>query len=224
MPADIKLAKKSPLFFNSKFYTSIDIPKIISTPRGAAREFFSIDENAFVVLLGANSMSDKRKGFIYSFEAIRKVCKLIDNMCVLIIGHVNDSSISSWLLNSNIKVITPGFMNTEGLFKAFCAADCFLSTTIADSGPMMVNYSVVIGTPVVSFNVGVAQDIVIHKKNGYIAKYKDDSDVANGIRFIYNLDHTERTVMKQQCIKILDNIKCDDAWFLKLYKDYYDRK
>ncbi len=62
------------------------------------------------------------------------------------------------------------------------------------------------------------------EKNGYIAKYKDDSDVANGIRFIYNLNHTERTVMKQQCIKILDDIKCDEAWFMKLYKDYYDTK
>lgn len=224
VPADIRLAKKSPLFINSKFYSYIDVPKINSTPKDAAKDYFSIKKTSFVVLLGANSINDKRKGFIYSFEAIKKVCKSIDNLCILIIGHLNDSSVLNFFVKSNIQVVTPGFLNTEGLIKAFCAADCFLSTTVADSGPMMINYSVAVGVPVISFNVGVAQDIVIHKKNGYIAKYKDDSDIANGIKFIYNLNDTQRLFIKQQSLKIIDDLKCHKTWFIKLYNDYYDIK
>lgn len=65
---------------------------------------------------------------------------------------------------SNVNIIMPGFLSENELFEVYCAADVFMSTTIADSGPMMVNYSIACGTPVVSFPIGVAQDLVMHKK------------------------------------------------------------
>jgi len=39
------------------------------------------------------------------------------------------------------------------------------------------------GTPVVGFNIGGIPDIIKHKENGYLAKYKDAEDLANGITF-----------------------------------------
>ena len=45
------------------------------------------------------------------------------------------------------------------------------------------------GTPVVGFNNTGVQDIVRHKKNGYLAEYKNISDLAEGI--IWTLENNE---------------------------------
>jgi glycosyltransferase involved in cell wall biosynthesis len=37
------------------------------------------------------------------------------------------------------------------------------------------------GTPVVAFNIGGNSDMIEHKVNGYLAKEKDDADLAEGI-------------------------------------------
>jgi len=39
------------------------------------------------------------------------------------------------------------------------------------------------GIPVVGFDVGGIPDMISHKVNGYLAKYKDSEDLASGIRF-----------------------------------------
>ena len=36
-------------------------------------------------------------------------------------------------------------------------------------------------TPVVAFNIGGNGDMIVHKVNGYLAKEKDDADLAEGI-------------------------------------------
>ena len=42
------------------------------------------------------------------------------------------------------------------------------------------------GSPVVGFNVGGIPDMV-SEKTGYLAKYKDEDDLAKGIDYILNL-------------------------------------
>ena len=103
---------------------------------------------------------------------------------------------------------------------AFCASDCFLSTTIADSGPMMVNFSIALGVPVVSFSIGVAQDIVLHKETGYIAEYMNSDDVANGIRYLSQLPESEKSVMMYNCKKVIDKWQKSSTCFEKLAKYY----
>ena len=59
-------------------------------------------------------------------------------------------------------------------------SDVFLSPSIQDAGPMMLNQALMCGTPAVAFNIGVAYDI-INDKTGYLAKYRDSEDFCKGI-------------------------------------------
>ena len=40
------------------------------------------------------------------------------------------------------------------------------------------------GTPCVGFNIGGIPDQIRHKANGYLAKFKDANDLANGIKYV----------------------------------------
>ncbi|HEY5124202.1 MAG TPA: glycosyltransferase [Ignavibacteria bacterium] len=63
--------------------------------------------------------------------------------------------------------------NTFGIASAFQAADVFVCPSIEDSGPIMINQSIMCGTPVVVFEMGVATDLVETGITGFRAKNKD---------------------------------------------------
>lgn len=200
-PYDCRLAMASPLFKDAKVFSAIAIPKMPSIGYLEARKVFGISDQEFVIMIGANSLADVRKGMIYSMQAIKKFAFCHYNVCVLALGKMNNIDV---LDVGNARIITPGFVDFNKLSAAFAASDCFLNTTVADSGPVMVNFSIVMNTPVVSFDIGIAQDLVLHKKTGYIARYKDADDVANGIEFLYNSD---RGTIKKECNALISNLR-----------------
>ena len=77
---------------------------------------------------------------------------------------------------------------------------------------MMVNYSFALGTPVVSFPIGVADDLIVHKETGYLATYKDVEDVAKGILFLRGLNEDERNSMSERCVKIINDKSIKGSW------------
>lgn len=207
-PYDIKLAEKTTIFKDAKKLYSVQAPFVKQIARSEARKKLNIGDDKFVVFVGASSIGEVRKGIKYSIEALEKAGKQIDNLLVLVAGRAT----------MNIKVpnmLNLGFVDFEKLMCCFSASDCFLSTTIADSGPMMVNYSISLGTPVVSFAVGIADDLVVHKKTGYLAKYKDSDDVAEGIKYFAKLSDDERLEVFENCKKIIEQ-KVMPSWIKQL--------
>lgn len=213
-PYDCRKAKSSIIFQNAIFYPFIEIPKVNISPSDKSREHFGFSDGEFVIMIGAASLSDVRKGLKYSLQAIRKFVNTYPNVCILVPGH-NSVALQETL--AGIKVVSPGYIDIDELFMAFCASNCFLSTTIADSGPMMVNYSIATGTPVVSFDLGIAQDLVIHKRTGYIAKYKDVSDLVNGLDYIF---HSDQSIMRQNCLDLIAELDKKPKWYEKFYSDF----
>ena len=87
----------------------------------------------------------------------------------------------------------------ETLAKVYQAADIFVCPSIEDSGPMMINESIMSGTPVVSFNMGVAADLVQSDKTGYIANLADSKDLAKGIHKIFSATKPEYQSLAANC-------------------------
>ncbi len=211
-PYDCRLAQQSPLFKDASYIQLVNMPQLPAYSRTEARAKFRIPEGDFVVLMGANYLYETRKGVKYSAEAIRMFAAAHENVCVLLPGN---NAAGNELDFGNAKVVYTGFLSMDDLCAAYCAADCFLSTTIADSGPMMVNFSIIEGIPVVAFDLGIAQDLVLHKRTGYIAQYKDSKDVANGLEFIYNSDGEQ---FREECRKLVQKHRNRPSPFEELYR------
>ena len=62
------------------------------------------------------------------------------------------------------------------------AADVFACPSIDDFGPMMINESVICGTPVVAFRSGVAPDLIRSDSLGYLANKFDSDDFSKGLK------------------------------------------
>ena len=45
------------------------------------------------------------------------------------------------------------------------------------------------GTPVVAFNCTSIPELIDHKIDGYVARYKDSDDLIEGIKYFYNNRH-----------------------------------
>ncbi len=224
VPADCRLAVKSPLFQGAKMYELVPDPVVEFIDKQEARKAFGIPDGVFVAMTGASNISDFRKGFRYAVEAVNMLAEKYDNIYFMLLG--NPVKEATFDISPRVKVLMPGFLDIHGLFHAFCASDCFLNMTIADSGPMMVNYSMACGTPVVSFYIGIAQDLVEHKKTGYIAQFKDSEDVARGMKFILRLSKEEKEKMAEDCKHQIAKVKPNIDWADDIYEnwDNYDNK
>lgn len=214
---DMQLAKTSPLFRNCIYLKPRpDILDEISYDKKECREFFGLKDDSFVIMSGAQALS-ARKGFKYAIEAVNKLAEMHSNICFLLLGPNENENEVRVQLNPNVNLVMPGFLNKEGLLKAFCASNCHLSTSIADSGPMMVNYAISLACPTVSFGIGVALDLIIHKTTGYLAAYKDSQSLCDGLDFIYSLSVEERQAIKNNCIALCEKIKNQRPWQMELY-------
>ena len=208
-PNDMRIAQKVSFFKNAVAIPNVEYPKVSLTSKEVARKDFHISKNDFVVLVGSTNIKSSRKGFQFASQALNEVKNQIPELTILFAGKSDDSIKKHF---PNIKIINIGFVNLDTLYKAFCASDCFLNSTIADSGPMMVNYSFAIGTPVVSFPVGIAMDLIEHKKTGYIADYKNSTNLANGIIYLHSLSQEDRIQMSKECIKKIKHESQYGGW------------
>ena len=53
---------------------------------------------------------------------------------------------------------------------------------------MVVLEAMACGTPVIAFNTGGVPELIEHMKTGYVAKYKNSDDLANGVELFLKDD------------------------------------
>lgn len=216
---DVERAKKTKFL---KDATMISVCNPFKVPfildKTEARQHLNLPENAFVLFWGAQNTQEKRKGFSYFIKALEIVSSQIKEkrICALILANdVVDSD--NYELGDNITILQPGFLDKKGLFSAFYASDLFVSTSIDDSGPMMVNYSIACGTPVLSFPVGIALDLVKEGETGFIADFLNAESLAKGIMLFYEMDEAKKKLYSENCLNLMSEIRKDyKPWHLRI--------
>ena len=201
---DLELVRKTPFLRHMNLHKTCSYPRNIPIfSRSESRNYFKIPKEDFVIFAGANNVKDERKGFIYLKEALHEFIRLKKNklkrITLLLIG--NGLSDSDFDYGENINVLIKDFLPKSHFFKAYYACDVYISPTIADSGPMMVNFAIACGRPVICFPIGVALDLVVPGKTGYIARITDSKDIAEGIEMFYNMDMSQMLVIEKNCKK-----------------------
>lgn len=195
--AGINQAKMSSLFKeNTRYYREYKGVEIPEMSKKECLSYFNLDGSQYIIMFGATYIDEERKGVKYLLEALEIVSKNINQEIIALIpGNLN------WKFKdfSNITFKYLGLLSFENLCKAFIASNLYLSPSIADSGPMMVRYSIACGTPVVAFPIGYAIDYIVHEKTGYLSKYQDSIDFANGIMFFYN-NRSMQNTFRENCL------------------------
>ena len=187
----------------------VDEKKFKPGNKAAAKTYFKINASKKVILYGSYNLMDERKGSKYFSEAIRilatslrennSVLQLSDYV-IMVAGNKASNSYSD-----EIEVVQTGYLTEDDLIKAYQAADLFVSSSVEDSGPLMVNQSLMCGTPAVCFNTGVAMDIVHSGITGYRASLFDAKDLANGIKLILSLNEEEYKKIVSNCRNLAIN-------------------
>jgi glycosyltransferase involved in cell wall biosynthesis len=191
--SDYGRTRKSALFRNRpvvKFMGFVDETLFKPGDKAEVRNGLGIPAEKKVLFFGASSLSEKRKGMQLLLEALSMMKQ--DDLYLLIAG-------SSTILEDNRNTKYLGYLSENELIRAYQSADVFICPSIEDSGPMMINQSLMCGTPVVAFNTGVAQDLVINGKTGYRAAVGDTNDLTRGIKEILALDIVNHGKLSSAC-------------------------
>ena len=201
--ADCERAKNSYLFRDNVIVPSAFLSPIqYEFAKEDGRNKWGISQDDRVIFCGATYITTERKGFQYLYKSLEHLKTLTDVSNVTVLAAGTDSA--KLQLPSGYQVKRVGKLSFEDLFRAYFCSDLFVCPSLEDSGPMMINYSVASCIPVVCYKMGIADDIVRHKENGYIASWGDWKDFAEGI--LYCLENP----MPKQELKILANEIMED--------------
>ena len=166
-----------------------------------AKKFFGIDPDKKVIFFGSHNVHDPRKGFPYLLKALGLLYGRMDTesrekVCILVAGNDAPALVAA----VPFPCISAGFLAIDSTLPlAFQAADLFACPSVQDSGPMMVNQSIMCGTPVVAFQHGAALDLIVNGETGQLARMCDPDDFAHGLSLILGMDAASHNQMRQSC-------------------------
>lgn len=200
-------ASKSHLFGDNKIYKillAVNEKQYFPNNKLISRQKLSLPGNGKILFFGAGSFAEKRKGLEELLLALNILSQSKDfNQPIHLAIAGNNKEIVERSLPFPYTLL--GQLNHQSLPVAYSAADVFICPSVQDSGPMMINQSLMCGTPVVSFEMGVALDLVINGITGYKARLKDSEELAKGIGDILKLDEDAYGDLASNCRRIALN-------------------
>ena len=134
---------------------------------------------------------------------------------VLTTGDFNEFT----TIDENIKIYNLGKIKDDKVLKYFYnTLDLIVVPSRLEAFGQTASEANSCGIPVVSFNNSGLKNIIVHKKNGWLAKPFNTQDLAKGILYILNLDKANYRKMQSHSIKnCIDNFS-----FKKISRQYYE--
>ena len=212
------LALKSPLASNHKVSTipnPINITTYRPKDKNSLRKLMNLPLDKKIILFAAAKVSDKRKGIDYLIEASKILSKKENNYIFLIAGSNGEEIISKLALPAK----NANYVAQEEMPNMYIVADVFVTPSLQENLPNTIMESMSCGTPCIGFDIGGILEMIDHKQNGYIAKYKDADDLANGLKWILNdADSTQLSENARQ--KVIENYSESQIAmsYLEIYK------
>ena len=148
-----------------------------------ARNDLGLSPNARVVLFGADSVFNRRKGFRYLLEALRLLTQREQNRELVLVcfGHLPHDA----ALEVPCRLVALGSLADEAqLVQAYGSADVFVLPSLEDNLPNTAIEALACGVPVVAFDSGGLPEIIEHRKTGYLVKRRHPKDLAEGIDWV----------------------------------------
>lgn len=188
----------------------IDENKFYPLDKNDARNSLNLPLSKKFILFGAFNTENVNKGGDLLDAALEKI--KANEIELLIFGKDSGENIHG------IKTRYLGYIKDETILnQIYNAADVMVVPSRQDNLPNTVLESIRTGTPVVGFNIGGLPDMVVHKKNGYLAQPFDVEELCKGIEFV--LENSEID-FKENCINHFNEFFSQQVVVPKLI-DYY---
>lgn len=179
----LKLAHSSLVFKNNDIVcigNTVDTALYTSINKEELYSKYNLDSSVPIVLFTADTAGKQNanKGFDILVRALRRFKK--NEIFLLILGNIAKEDMEGVLAEYSCW----GYVHDEKkMIEAYNLADVTVVPSLQESFCYSVCESMACGTPVVAFPVGGIKDQIDHLENGYLARFKDEEDLANGIRF-----------------------------------------
>ena len=224
----LKQAQESKIYKNQDVIYNvnslIDLKLFNNQNRDIAKRVFELDKDKFYILMGCQNAKAKRKGFEYLVESLKILEKKLSpneksKIEVIIVSRdVSGAFDEIPFSKKHIDYIK----DYRLLALLYQAVNVFVNSSIEDSGPLMVSEALASGTPVVGFDMGVVNNLVVTDFNGYKAKLKNNEDLANGIKKIFNLSESEYDNFSNNAFKTVEefsSMESADKIFNKIHSN-----
>ncbi len=200
----------------------IDINLFKPVSKTESRSALHLPLDKKLILIGAVKLTDWRKGFDYMLRAFYRLdgmySSLKNQLEIVAIGNGVNS------IQKDIPFTVNGFSyvsSEKELARIYNAVDFFFTPSLFENLPNMIMEAMACGVPCMGFEVGGIPEMIDHKENGYVARYRDVEDLISGFSYLLNLSDNNYAVMSRQCREKVENFYSEDR-VANLYKVVYE--
>ena len=195
----MKIFQKSSIFKEAEMHIArLDVRKERKNfyKKDNAREILGLNKKDNIVLFGAFDLSAHHKGGHLLVEALKllenkylkseTIKESLPDIRILTMGKKNNFEIKSDIIKwTHLDLVN----SDKKLNLLYRAVDVLACPSLQCFAPHIVSEAVENKLPVVSFNVGVAQDDVKHGENGFLVPCYDTSEFA---KYLYKILYDEK--------------------------------
>ena len=168
--------------------------------RELAANAMQIPTDKKVVLFVSQRATNPNKGMDYLVEAcnvlLEKHPEMKDDTVVAILGGHSEDVVGK----IPFKAFSLGYVNdTRRIVDIYRSVDLFVLPSLSENLPNTIMEAMACGVPSVGFRVGGIPEMIDHMKTGYVAKYRDATDFAEGIYWTLNVANKEN--VRMECLK-----------------------
>ena len=163
--------------------------------RQQARGRLGIKSSGLVVLAGADSLKDKRKGMDLLFEAWSEIPK--EQATLALFGRNGETSEGKIYLGS--------IESDTQMADVYRAADLYVHPAGQENAPCTIQESLACGTPVLAFAVGGIPEMVVPRKTGFLVARLSPESLAETLASAL-ADPEQLREMRERCRKYAEEI------------------
>ncbi len=215
-------AGKSELLRNQKV---VSIPNPIDThvfcpkDRIKAREALGLPIDKRLILFVSQRITNVNKGIQYLIDACTKMTAenpdSREQTGIVVLGGHAEEVVDKF----PYPVYPLGYVSdTQKIVDVYNAADLFVMPSLSENLPNTIMESMACGVPCVGFKVGGIPEMIDHRKNGYVAEYRNSDDLAKGLYWV--LYEADRETLSHEAVRKVARTYSQQAVALR-YSELY---
>jgi len=163
-----------------------------------ARQLLGLPEKGRIILFVSQRATNPNKGMQYLIEASRLLSNnhpdWKEKVSIAILGGHAEEIVNQLYFPT----YSLGYVNDEHrIVNVYQAADVFVLPSLSENLPNTIMEAMACGVPCVGFRVGGIPEEIDHLDNGYVAEYRDASDLARGLYYV--LEEADYAQLQHNC-------------------------